>query len=96
MLAMAGVFIGALLGLRFNALILVPAVTVSFVTVLGVGLAFDDSVWFALLAAVSTVTALQIGYIAGSLIGFFIAATRFRKRSSGIMVVAQRLFGHSA
>jgi hydrogenase/urease accessory protein HupE len=96
MLALTAVFIGALLGMRFNALIMVPAVIVSFVAILGVRLAFDDSVWFALLAAVLTVTALQIGYLAGSLIGLFVAATRTRKSSSGLMVFAQRLFRHSA
>jgi hypothetical protein len=65
-LAMMALLIGALLGLRFKVFILVPAVAISSVTILGVGVARSDSIWLTLLAAALTVTALQVGYLSGA------------------------------
>jgi len=90
MLSMMAIIIGALLGLRFKVLILVPAIVIGAVTTLGIGMAHGASVWVTLLAAILTITALQMGYLGGAVTRFVIAGVRVRKDSSGVIAVTQR------
>ena len=90
MLVMTALLTGALLGLRFKAFILVPAVVIGSATVLIVGIARSDSIWPTLLAAVLVITALQMGYLSGAVVHFSIAKTRARKDSAATIAVVQR------
>ena len=90
MLVMTALLTGALLGLRFKAFILVPAVVIGSATVLIVGIARSDSIWPTLLAAALAVTALQMGYLCGAVVHFSIAKTRARKGSAATIAVVQR------
>ena len=89
MLAMTAMLIGALLGLRFKVLILVPAIIIGSAT-LGIGMAHSNSLWFTLLAMVLAITALQMGYLGGAVIRFVSAGARVRKDAPGIIPAAQR------
>ena len=90
-LAMMALLFGALLGLRFRVFILVPAVVMSSATILGVGIADGDSIWHTLLAAVLSITALQVGYLSGAVLYSSIAKARARKNSAATIAVAQRV-----
>lgn len=90
MLAITTACIGAILGLRFTVLVLVPAMIVSSIAIFGIGIAYGDSPWSMVIAVLLAITALQIGYLAGSVIQFVVAKTRARKHSLGIIVVAQK------
>jgi hypothetical protein len=57
--------VGAALGLRFKAFILVPTVILGLLVIAIVGTLRGDSWWFVGLATVLVTTALQIGYFAG-------------------------------
>jgi hypothetical protein len=90
MLAMTAVLIGAMLGLRFKVLILVPANVIGSAATLGLGIAHSNSFWSTLLAIALAITALQIGYLGGTAIRFLIAAARVRKDLPRAMAIAQR------
>jgi hypothetical protein len=79
MLSMVALFIGTVLGMRFKVLILAPAIVICSVAILGVGIARDGSLWSTLLGIVSVLAALQMGYLAGSVIRFVTAGTRRSK-----------------
>lgn len=68
MLAMTVMLIGALLGLRFKVLILVPAVIVGSIITLWSGMAHHDSLQAILFVMAATSTALQFGYLGGTII----------------------------
>ena len=82
--------IGAILGLRFKVLILVPAFVISSVAIFGIGIAHGDNLSSILLTAFFAITALQMGYLAGALICSIVVKTRARKDLSGVIAVAQR------
>ena len=90
MLAMTAMLIGAVLGLRFKVLILVPATIIGSAAALAVGMAYGKNVWSILLDMVLVIAALEMGYLGGTVIRFVIAGTRVRKHSSGTVAVAQR------
>jgi len=90
MLVMTALLTGALLGLRFKAFILVPAVVIGSATVLIVGIARSDSIWPTLLATVLAITALQVGYLSGAVVHFSIAKARGREDSARSIAAAQR------
>jgi hypothetical protein len=90
MLAMTAMLIGAMLGLRFKVLILVPAIVIGSAATLGIGMAHSNSLWSILLAMALAITALQMGYFGGTIIRFIIVGARIRKDSPGIIAVAQR------
>ena len=89
-LATTAILIGAVLGLRFKVLVLVPAIVFGATAVLGLGMAHNNSVWSILVAMGSAITALQAGYLAGAGIHFVIAGMRIRKGLPGTIAVAQR------
>lgn len=67
MLAITGLLIGALLGLRIKVLILVPATVVYTGAIFWVGLAHHQSVVSVVLATVTAITTLQLGYVCGTI-----------------------------
>ena len=71
--------VGAALGLRFKAFVLVPAIAVSSLGALAIGIGSGDSIWSSLLGMLSVVTALQIGYIAGTFLLFGVMRAQAHK-----------------
>jgi hypothetical protein len=68
MFAMTAALVGAMLGLRFKVLILVPAIIIGSAAAFGFGIAHSSSLWSILLAIAVTSTALQMGYLGGTVI----------------------------
>ena len=68
-LATTGLLIGALLGLRFKVLILVPAFFVYSTAVLWLGVGHHESIGSIVLTTVIAATALELGYLCGTLLG---------------------------
>jgi hypothetical protein len=65
-LAILGMICGALLGLRFKVLALLPAVVVSAILVLGVGLAVGADGWGIVIELAVVAIALQFGFLGGA------------------------------
>jgi hypothetical protein len=77
-----------MLGLRFKVVILVPMITIGSAATLAIGIADGNSLWSVLLAMVVVITALQMGYLSGTIIRFSIAGARVHKETS--LIVTQR------
>src|SRR6267378_2064058 len=75
-LAIIGVLVGIVLGLRYKILILVPTVLFAMIFTIMVGVARADSFWSIVLTTVAVVTAVQLGYLAGIVIHAAIALIR--------------------
>jgi hypothetical protein len=60
------VLVGALLGMRFRVFILLPVVLLAVAIVATVGLARESGAWRILLEIVVVMTALELGYLGGS------------------------------
>jgi len=90
MLAITTMLIGALLGQRFKVLILLPAIVIGSAAIFAFGMAHSNGLWSILLATAFTITALQLGYLGGSVIRFVIAEARIHKDSARTIAVAQR------
>jgi hypothetical protein len=67
---------GAVLGMRYKVLALVPAIGLAVLVVLILGIGRGDGGWTILGAAVAAATALQVGYLAGTLTRFAVAGAR--------------------
>ena len=70
------VLLGALLGTRFRVSILLPVVLLAVAIVAAVGLARESSAWRILLEIIVVMTALELGYLGGSLGARFWSASR--------------------
>jgi hypothetical protein len=57
---------GAVLGLRYNVLVLVPAVMFAMLFAVIVGIARGDGLWFVTLMTALLAAAIQVGYVAGA------------------------------
>ena len=90
MLAIAAMLVGVVLGSHQKVLILVPAIFFGSAIALAIGTARGDSFWSNLLALGLTITALQVGYFAGTFVRFVIVGPRVRNAHSEIIGVAQR------
>jgi hypothetical protein len=75
-LAIIGVVVGIVLGLRYKILILVPAVLFAMTIAIIIGVARADSFWAIVLTTVVLVIVIQLGYLAGIAIRAIIAAIR--------------------
>jgi hypothetical protein len=75
-LAICGLLFGAVFGLRFKVLILVPVTLVSAVVITAVTVAEQQSAAQALLAMLVAALTLQAGYVFGSISRFTMAAAR--------------------
>jgi hypothetical protein len=83
MLALVGALAGAVLGLRYKVLILVPAIWLGVVLVVAVGIGHGDGAGSIALACAALATALQLGYLAGTFTRFTIAGARAARHRSG-------------
>jgi hypothetical protein len=90
MLAITAMLIGAMLGLRFKVLVLVPANVIGSAATLGFGIMHSSSFWSALLVMALAITALQMGYIGGTAIRFAVVRPSKREGSSQGIAMAQR------
>ena len=68
--------VGMVLGQRFKVLALAPAIAVSLVVAIGIGIAHSGELARAVLLAAVAVASLQIGYLAGVAIRYSLAAGR--------------------
>jgi len=75
-LAFIGIVVGSVLGLRYTILILVPAIMFAIISAITVGVVRADSFWSIVLMTVALVTAVQLGYLAGVVIGAAIGLFR--------------------
>jgi hypothetical protein len=67
-IAIVCVVAGAVLGLRYNVLVLVPAVTLAMLLAVAVGVARAESFWSIVLMTIVFAAAVQLGYLAGAAI----------------------------
>jgi hypothetical protein len=67
---------GAVLGQRFKVLILLPAMSLTLICTITAGVARAQDGWSIALEAVCVTSALQIGYLVGTSIRWFLAADR--------------------
>jgi hypothetical protein len=72
--AVIGAVVGIVLGLRYKVLILVPAVMLAVISSIVVGVAHADRFWSIVLMTVELITAVQLGYLAGTVTHAAIAA----------------------
>jgi hypothetical protein len=72
--AVIGVVVGIVLGLRYKVLILVPAALFAMISAIIIGVAHADGFWSMVLMTVELITAVQLGYLAGTVTHMAIAA----------------------
>ena len=89
-LTMTAILAGAVLGLRFKILVLVPASVVGSAATLGATIAQGGGLWFLVLALVLVISALQIGYLSGAFIRSVTTGTHDSKDSHATIVAVQR------
>jgi hypothetical protein len=75
-LTIIGFLVGGALALRFNVLILIPAIGLALLGTAAVGIAQGDRIGSVLLAMVFVGSALQIGYLAGIVTRAVLASIR--------------------
>jgi hypothetical protein len=63
-----GIFVGAVLGLRFKVLILVPAMSFALVLVAVSGALRGENIWVVTVRMVLVVTSVQLGYLGGAIL----------------------------
>jgi hypothetical protein len=67
---------GTVLGQRFKVLILIPTSIIAVTAAIGVGLAQALDGWSIALMVLAVMTALQVGYVVGTGIQYFMTAPR--------------------
>jgi hypothetical protein len=75
-LAICGALVGAVLGMRFRALILIPSIVVGLFVGAVAGIAGHEGVGMTVLTMLSVATALQLGYLGGTMIRHAVAASQ--------------------
>ena len=75
-LAILCALIGAVLGLRFKVMVLVPTIAISVVVIAVANFGFGTSPWMAVIETVVAVTLVQVGYLSGAAIRLFLASPR--------------------
>jgi hypothetical protein len=85
MLAMTA--IGAALGLRFKVFVLAPTIAISLAISSGVGTGHGNGSLSIVFATFLAITALQVGYLAGTVVRFGVARARARKDPAGTVTV---------
>jgi hypothetical protein len=63
--------VGAVLGLRFRVLILVPAIGLSVAVAIANGIVLGESLWRLALVTVVVAMAIQLGYVLGTVAQLF-------------------------
>jgi hypothetical protein len=84
--------IGAILGLRFRVVVLIAPFIVGFVAIVTIGIASGSGVGFILFVVFLGLTALQLGYVAGAVIGCFATKSPAREDSAEIIAIEPRLY----
>ncbi len=84
MLAITAVFAGAVLGLRFKVLVLVPALAIASATSVGIAQVYGNTFWSILAAMALTSIGLQLGYLGGTVLRGTPPA-RSGKHASGVL-----------
>lgn len=72
----AGVLVGALLGMYFRALVLAPGILIAVAAVTAVGIGDGDGPKALALIVIVVAASLQAGYIAGSVLRAMVSAPR--------------------
>ena len=80
LLVAGAVVAGALLALRFTALILIPVVLLGTTLMMVVGVTIGTDIWMVCLQTVSVAVSVQVGYLAGACIRF---GCWFKSRARG-------------
>jgi hypothetical protein len=75
-LMMIGILVGAVLGLRFKVLVLVPVICGALAIVVVDGIARETGLWQLLLAMIVIAISLQLGYVLGIVARFIMVAAR--------------------
>jgi hypothetical protein len=64
-LALFYALIGAVLGLGFTVMVLLPTIALSAVVIIGINVAWGTGLWMAAIETVIALTSVQIGYLIG-------------------------------
>jgi hypothetical protein len=75
-LVILSLLFGAVLGMRFKAFVLFPAIPVCLALNAGIAAAQGSGLWPAFLAMALSVTGLQLGFLGGVITRYFIATSR--------------------
>jgi hypothetical protein len=75
--------IGAVLGMKFKVLILIPAIGFALIVILAAGIARSDSISAILIAAALASSCLQIGYLCGAATRYSIGLARVGRTRKG-------------
>jgi hypothetical protein len=87
-LSIVSILLGAILGVRFKVLILVPTIGIGLLVVLAGGLVKHDSLTRIALAVVLMTTCLQVGYLAGIGVRCFLLWARVARRYPSVRQAA--------
>ena len=79
-LTIAGFLLGGVLGMRFRVVILIPILIGAVVGLSGTGIALDLGIGSTVVMIVLTATALQVGYLVGSLTRSLLGKIGFETR----------------
>jgi hypothetical protein len=79
LLSIVCIVVGAVLGLRFRVQVLVPACAICIFLVLLVGLCSGAGAEWTVIVAMIASALLQIGYLGGAAMSFFVAAIHWPK-----------------
>lgn len=80
LLALISILVGAVLGLRFRVLILVPVIAVTWLLLLIIGTETGASTWSLIGAMVVIAAAAQIGFLCGTATRLVLASARVARR----------------
>ena len=87
MLLLLSLLTGAVLGMRFKVLVLVPAMAGALATAIAVEIFRQQGLASMILVSAATVSLLQIGYLAGIVILSGLATARISARGGGSLPV---------
>lgn len=75
-LALFYVLSGAVLGLRFRVMVLLPTIALSAVVIICLNVAWGTGLWMAAIETVIALTSVQIGYLIGVGVRIFLDQSR--------------------
>jgi hypothetical protein len=88
--AISAALIGAVLGIRFKVVVLLPAIVVGVFSVALISAFSGDGAGTTALLAIVLVVTLQLGYLGGLLVRFVMAASRLRLSANSAALVRTR------
>jgi len=75
-LAIIAALLGAVLGLRFKVMVLIPTIAVGVMLITIINIVLGAGAWIAVIEIAVAVMAVQVSYLAGAAIRLFLAAPR--------------------